>query len=75
MACLGLTAVLLAVLGLYRGEAFFNPSDDVYALTAREILHGLGLYSDIAAAQPPPVYLIGAVLLGSDASGRPGSRP
>lgn len=68
MVCLGLTAVLLAALGLSRGEALFNTSDGVYALTAREVLHGLGLYSDVAAAQPPPVYLVGAALLGIDDS-------
>lgn len=68
LVCLGLTALLLAALGLIRGDAFWSTSDGVYALTARQLLDGLGLYSDVAAAQPPPVYLVGAVLLGIDDS-------
>src|ERR687889_1126395 len=68
LACLGLTGVVLVALGLWHGEAFWSTSDGVYALTARELLDGLGLYGDIAAAQPPPVYLVGAALLGLDDS-------
>ncbi|MDX6664895.1 MAG: hypothetical protein QOG68_1101 [Solirubrobacteraceae bacterium] len=68
LICLGLTAALLAALGLSRGIAFWSTSDGVYALTSREILDGLGLYRDVAAAQPPPVYLAGAALLGLDDS-------
>ncbi|MFL5846605.1 MAG: hypothetical protein ACJ762_18125 [Solirubrobacteraceae bacterium] len=68
LACGALTALLLLALGLLRGEAFWSTSDGVYALSARELLHGLDLYSGVAAAQPPPVYLAGAALLGVDDS-------
>lgn len=66
--CAVLAAALLAVLGLWRGEAFWSTSDGVYALTARLLHDGLGLYSDMATAQPPPVYLAGAGLLAVDDS-------
>lgn len=68
IACLVLAGGVLAALGLWRGESLWNTSDGIYALTAREVLHGLGLYGDVAAAQPPPVYLAGAALLGIDDS-------
>jgi hypothetical protein len=68
LACLGLTAALLLALGLLRGDAFWSTSDGVYALTARQLLDGLGIYTEVAAAQPPPVYLVGAALLGIDDS-------
>lgn len=64
LACLGLAALVLAALGLSRGDAFWSTSDGVYAMTARQLLDGLGIYGDVAAAQPPPVYLAGAALLG-----------
>jgi hypothetical protein len=53
LACVAATAGLLTVLGLLRGEALWNASDGVYALTARGLLDGLGLYGEVAAAQPP----------------------
>lgn len=34
-----------------------------YALTARLLVHGPGLYRDVAAAQPPPLFWSGAVAL------------
>ena len=63
-----LSAALLAALGVVRGEAFWSTSDGIYALTARQLLGGLDLYSEVAAAQPPPVYLVGTALLGIDDS-------
>lgn len=63
LVCLALSAALAAALGLWRGEAFWSTSDGVYALTARELLHGADLYADVAAAQPPPTFLAGAGLL------------
>jgi hypothetical protein len=52
--------VLLAV---WQRNGYWDFSDGVYALSARELLHGLAPYRDFAAAQPPPVYVAGAVLL------------
>jgi hypothetical protein len=55
--------VELALLAAWQRHGYWEFSDGVYAETARGLLHGRRLYSDIAAAQPPPVYLIGALLL------------
>jgi hypothetical protein len=67
-ACALLAAAVLTALGLWRGLSFWNPSDGIYAMSARLVLDGLGLYTDVAAAQPPPVYLAGAGLLALDDS-------
>ena len=56
-------AVELALLAAWQRNGYWEFSDGVYAETARLLLHGQRLYSDIAAAQPPPVYLFGALLL------------
>jgi hypothetical protein len=53
----------LALLALWQRNGYWDFSDGVYAETAREILHGAALYRGVAAAQPPPVYLAGALLL------------
>jgi hypothetical protein len=66
--CALLAAVLLAALGLSRGTAFWSVSDGVYALTARLFGDGAGLYTDMATAQPPPLYLFGAGALAIDDS-------
>ena len=58
-----LTAAVLAGLGLQHGGAFWSTPDGVYAITARELLHGKQLYHQVAAAQPPIVYLFGAAEL------------
>ncbi len=52
--------VLLAV---WQRNGYWDFSDGVYAQSARELVHGLAPYRDFAAAQPPPVYLAGALLL------------
>jgi hypothetical protein len=62
---------LAVVVGLVEGgillawqrNAYWSFSDGVYALSARELLHGTVPYRDFAAAQPPPVFLAGAALL------------
>lgn len=54
---------LLVLLRLWQGDAYWEYSDGVYALTGRLVLHGSSLYGDVAAAQPPPVYYAGAGLL------------
>ncbi|HEV7459519.1 MAG TPA: hypothetical protein VGN78_03200 [Solirubrobacteraceae bacterium] len=54
---------LLAALRVWQGDAYWSYSDGVYALTARLVLHGHDLYREVAAAQPPPVFYAGAVVL------------
>jgi hypothetical protein len=56
-------AVELALLAAWQRNGYWDFSDGVYAETARALLHGQRLYRDVAAAQPPPVYLFGALLL------------
>ena len=54
---------MFALLAVWERNGYWSFSDGVYALSARELLHGLAPYRDYAAAQPPPVYLVGAGLL------------
>lgn len=56
-------AAELALLAAWQRNGYWDYSDGVYAETARALLLGHGLYSDVAASQPPPVYLFGALLL------------
>lgn len=53
----------LGLLALWQRNGYWDFSDGVYAQSAREFLHGLVPYRDFAAAQPPPVYLVGVALL------------
>ena len=64
-ALLALLALVVefVLLALWQRNSYWDFSDGVYAQTARELLHGAGLYSGVAGAQPPPVYLVGAGLL------------
>ncbi len=64
-ALLALLAGLLelAALAAWQRNGYWSVSDGVYAETARELLHGVRLYAGVAAAQPPPVYLLGALVL------------
>lgn len=56
---------LLALLRVWQGDGYWEYSDGVYALTSRLLLDGASLYREVAAAQPPPVYLAGAGVLGA----------
>jgi hypothetical protein len=63
-AALVAVAVLEAVLiALWQRNGYWEVSDGVYAASARAWLHGFVPYRDVAAAQPPPVYLTGLGLL------------
>ena len=53
----------MVLLALWQRNGYWDFSDGVYAATARELLHGMTLYRAVAAAQPPPVYLVGTLLL------------
>jgi hypothetical protein len=55
-------AVLVVVHVVLR-DTLWNTEEGVYALTARLLLHGHRLYRQVAAAQPPVVYLVGAAIL------------
>lgn len=54
---------LLVALGIWQGLGYWEYSDGVYALSARQLLHGQALYRDFAAAQPPPLFCVGAAVL------------
>lgn len=57
----GLAALVLVHLLL--AGSYWDYSEGVYALTARLMVHGHGLYSEVVGAQPPGVFLLGAGLL------------
>jgi hypothetical protein len=59
---------LVVLLEVVRGHADWGPSEGVYALSARLLLHGGGLYDGLVASQPPWVYLFGVVPLWIDDS-------
>ncbi|HEX4344060.1 MAG TPA: hypothetical protein VHZ31_00720 [Solirubrobacteraceae bacterium] len=60
----GLLALALCVfLQVVRGHADWGPSEGVYALSARLVLHGHRLYGGLVASQPPWTYLFGAGVL------------
>ncbi len=55
--------VEFALLAAWQRNGYWGFSDGVYAVSAREWLGGLVPYRAFAAAQPPPVYLVGMSLL------------
>ncbi|MEA2156956.1 MAG: hypothetical protein QOE11_3096 [Solirubrobacteraceae bacterium] len=58
-----LACAFVVVLERVRGHADWGPSEGVYALTSRLLLHGGDLYGGLVASQPPWVYLFGAIPL------------
>src|ERR1700737_1278090 len=58
----------LAALNLWQGHGYWEYSDGVYAYTGRALNRGWGLYTTIAAAQPPGIFWLGAALLAIDDS-------
>jgi hypothetical protein len=67
LAIAGLAVVVeLVLVAVWQRNGYWDFSDGVYLLSGREFLHGLVPYRDFAAAQPPPVYLVGAGLLWVD---------
>jgi hypothetical protein len=68
LAALALGAAALIVEHLIRGDAYWDYSEGVYLFTSRLLLHGGDLYGSIVAAQPPPLFVIGAGLLSIDDS-------
>ncbi len=59
----GLAAAALIALAWWQGQAYWEYSDGVYSLSARQLLDGQSLYGDFAAAQPPPLYYLAAAAL------------
>jgi hypothetical protein len=55
-------------LTLWQGNSYWNVSEGVYAISARQFLHGVIPYQDFAASQPPLLYLTGAFFLGIEDS-------
>ena len=68
IAALVTTLGALALCQVVRGSTYWDFSEGVYALSARLLLHGGNLYGGIAAAQPPPIFVLGAGLLAIDDS-------
>lgn len=54
---------LLAGLAVWQGQGYWEYSDGVYSLSARQLLGGQSLYDDFAAAQPPSLYYLAAAAL------------
>src|SRR5688500_15212222 len=54
---------ILVALRAWRGNSYWEYSDGVYALTARMLLDGSSLYTEVLAAQPPPLFYAGATVL------------
>ena len=59
----GLAAAALLALAWWQGQAYWEYSDGIYSLSARQLLDGQALYGDFAAAQPPPLYYLAAAAL------------
>lgn len=58
-----LAGAVLVGLAVWQGHAYWEYSDGVYSLSARQVLQGEIPYHDFAAAQPPPLYYVGAAVL------------
>ena len=63
---LGIAAALVE--HLIRGNAYWDYSEGVYLFSSRLLLDGGDLYGNIVAAQPPPLFVVGAGLLSIDDS-------
>jgi hypothetical protein len=63
IAAVLLACAFIVLLERVRGHADWGPSEGVYALSARLLLHGGDLYGGLVASQPPWVYLFGVVPL------------
>src|SRR4051794_40793932 len=62
-SALALGIVALIVEHLVRGNSYWDYSEGVYLFSSRLLLHGGDLYGSIVAAQPPPLFAVGAGLL------------
>lgn len=62
-AGVALAVAAVVVLRALRGDAMWSAGEGIYGLTARRLLAGGDVYGDVAAAQPPLHFLIGAAFL------------
>lgn len=62
-AGLALAVAAAVVLRVLRGDALWSAGEGIYGLTARRLLEGGDVYGDVAAAQPPLHFLVGAAFL------------
>jgi hypothetical protein len=58
-----LGVAVLAALHALQGRAFVNTDETVYAYTARLFIEQGGLYSEVAASQPPLLFWTGGAIL------------
>ncbi|MEA2436426.1 MAG: hypothetical protein QOF65_982, partial [Thermoleophilaceae bacterium] len=63
LAGLALSVVVAIAEHVQRGHGYWDYSEGVYLFTSRLLLRGHDLYGSVVAAQPPPLFLIGAGLL------------
>lgn len=63
MLYLLLAAAVVALEHLWRGQSYWNFSEGVYLATARAVADGAELYTGVVAAQPPPLFYLGAALI------------
>lgn len=63
LAFLAAAIAVLALEWVWQGETYWLYSEGVYLATARSVADGADLYRQVAAAQPPPIFYIGAGLL------------
>ena len=64
LAAAAALAVVVAVAEhLLRAHQYWDYSEGVYVYTSRLLLHGHDLYGSVVAAQPPPLFLVGAAVL------------
>lgn len=63
IAAAALAVAVAVVEHLLRRHQYWDYSEGVYVYTSRLLLHGRDLYGSVVAAQPPPLFLLGAGLL------------
>src|SRR3954469_18662600 len=68
VAAFALAVTALLVEHLVRGNGYWDYSEGVYLFSSRLLLHGGDLYGNIVAAQPPPLFVVGAGILSIDDS-------
>jgi len=64
LAGLGLGAVALVAVHFLHLNTYWDYSEGVYLFTSRLLLHGADHYGNVVAAQPPPLFAIGAAAVG-----------
>jgi hypothetical protein len=63
LSALALSVAAAVIEHVQRGHGYWDYSEGVYLFTSRLVLRGHDLYGSVVAAQPPPLFLVGAGLL------------